>query len=285
MLVSLREEGAASTYLLYDGRRAKVDLRIPAVVRALQLDGVAPRPVSRALLDAIPEGAEIVVPRIPHTGTAGPSTLHGFPVGTVIRVSRAGSSELFVVLADGVQRIGEVTADLIRFAQSHGQREIADVEPGAVGAVPVVGHLPVTGHPQRAGIIDMPVVCAQWRWSDDTRSASSAVFAVGSVPAGDRLILAQADAAGPQIDAVVVPDGRSAYVRAAGVSGDGARSGPLYLVSDAGVVFGIHDEEAGKRLGLGAPVPAPWPLLARLPRGPLLSVAAASVVQDTVSPQ
>ena len=51
ILVTPRAESAASTYLLYDGWRAKVDLRDRAVVRALKLDGVTPRPVSRALLD------------------------------------------------------------------------------------------------------------------------------------------------------------------------------------------------------------------------------------------
>ena len=55
LLVTPRSESAATTYLLYGGRRAEVDLRNHAVVRALRLDGVTPRPVSRALLDTIPE--------------------------------------------------------------------------------------------------------------------------------------------------------------------------------------------------------------------------------------
>jgi len=39
-----------------------------------------------------------------------------------------------------------------------------------------------------------------------------------------------------------------------------------------------------EHLGLaGAPVPAPWPILARLPRGPELSKDAASIVRDSVS--
>ena len=42
-------------------RRARVDLRSPVVVRALRLDGVAPRPVSRALLDTVPEVPEITL--------------------------------------------------------------------------------------------------------------------------------------------------------------------------------------------------------------------------------
>lgn len=283
VLVTARGESGASTYLLFDGRRARVDLRIPAVVRALELDGVAPRPVSRTLLDVLPEVPEIAAPRIAQAGTAGPSPLHGFAVGTVIRVPRAESSELFVVLADGVQRIGEVTADLIRFTQSYGRREIAVVEPGAVGAVPVVDRLPVADHPRRGGVTDQAVVCAQWRWSDDKGSPSTAVFAADSLPPGESVTLAQADAAGPQVDSFAIPDGRSAYIRAAGVGGHGARTGPLHLVSDAGVVFGVRDEDAGSRLGLGAAVPAPWPVVARLPRGPELSAAAASAVRDSTS--
>ncbi|HEX2213021.1 MAG TPA: type VII secretion protein EccB, partial [Mycobacterium sp.] len=283
VLVSARGESAASTYLLFNGQRAKVDLRNPAVVRALKLEGVAPRQVSRALLDAVPEVAEITAPVIPRAGTAGPSVLHGFGVGTVVRVPRAESSEFFVILADGVQRIGEVAADLIRFTQSHGGREIAVVEPASIGAVPVVDDLAVAAFPDRGGVADDPVVCVQWRWSDETRSVSSVVYTTNSVPvggSGSPVTLAQADAAGPQIDTVVLPAGRSAFVRAAGVGGAGAQTGPRYLVTDRGVVYGIGDDDAAERLGLtGTPVPAPWPLLTRLPRGPQLSVAAASVAR------
>ncbi|WP_286132032.1 type VII secretion protein EccB [Mycobacterium sp. IS-1556] len=106
------------------------------------------------------------------------------------------------------------------------------------------------------------------------RPSPSAHFPCGHAPP---VQLAQADAAGAEIDGFSMGEGRSAYVRAVGVSGDGARNGTLYLVNDAGVVFGIREEETAERLGLtGEPVPAPWPLLARLPRGPELSVAAAS---------
>ena len=90
---------------------------------------------------------------------------------------------------------------------------------------------------------------------------------------------------GPAVDSFVLPPGRSAYVRAAGVSGEGAATGALYLVNDFGVVFGIRDEDAAQRLGLTTPpVPAPWPLLAQLPRGPELSVQSASVGRDSVGP-
>jgi type VII secretion protein EccB len=97
VLVTPRAESAASTYLLYDGWRAKVDLRDRAVVRALKLDGVTPRSVSRALLDLTPEAPPIAAPHIPDLGS--PSPVPGFPVGSVVRVDGAAANEYYVLLA------------------------------------------------------------------------------------------------------------------------------------------------------------------------------------------
>jgi type VII secretion protein EccB len=272
-LVTVRGESAAMTYLLYDGRRARVDLRNNAVVRALKLDGIAPRPVSRVLLDALPEAHEITAPVVPRVGA--PSALAGFPIGAVVRLTRANSAELYVALADGVQRVGEVAADLIRFTYAY-RRDIVTVAPGLIGSVPIVNELPVITFPDRGGVADSSALCTQ----------SGAVLVGDSLPVdGDRAVqLARADEAGPAVDSFAMPPGRSAFVRATGVSGEGASTGALYLVDDSGVVFGIRDEDASDRLGLTNPVPAPWPLLARLPRGPELSVQGASVARDSIGP-
>jgi type VII secretion protein EccB len=278
-LVTARGESAATTYLLYGGRRASVDLRNPVVVRALQLDGVVPRPVSRALLDAIPETAAIAVPRIVRSGQ--PSAVPGFPVGTVLRVSRTESTEYYVALAGGVQRVGEVAADLIRFARASNDRDIAAVAPAVIGSVPIVDELAVGGYPERGGVTDAPVLCAHWRGTDGR--ANTTVLMGDSLPGDDILELAQADGAGPRVDKVRLPRGRSAFVRAVAVLGDGTDNGTSYLVDDTGVTYGIGDDDAAKRLGLtGEPLPAPWPVLSRLPRGPVLSLAAASVERDGV---
>jgi hypothetical protein len=79
------------------------------------------------------------------------------------------------------------------------------------------------------------------------------------------------------LDAVYVPPGRSAYVRASG----GADT--RYLITDTGVRFAIHDEDAAHDLGLTAAGPVPWALLAVLPAGPELSRRNASIARDTVS--
>lgn len=284
-LVTARAESAATTYLLYDGWRAKVDLRDHAVVHALRLDGVAPRPVSRALLDAIPEVPQITAPHIPEDG-AGPTVLRGFTVGTVVQLTRAGSAEYYVVLADGVQRIGEVATDLIRFTHSSDRSQIVTVAPHVIGAVPIVEDLPVATFPERGGVADDSVLCARWSWSDAAGAVNTAVLMGNSPPlrSDDAPVsLAQADGAGPAVDNVYLPRGRSAYVRAAGVTGVGRDSGALYFVDSSGVSFGVHDVDAAMRLGLtNVPVPAPWPVLASLPRGPELSVGGASVVRDSV---
>ena len=72
VLVTPRGESPAVTYLLHGGWRARVDLRHPAVVRALRIDGVVPQPVSAAVLDAIPEAPAIQPPRVPAVGSPGP---------------------------------------------------------------------------------------------------------------------------------------------------------------------------------------------------------------------
>jgi ESX secretion system ATPase EccB len=282
VLVTPRSESAATTYLLYDGRRAEVDLRNPAVVWALRLDGVKPRPVSRALLDAIPEEPPIAPPYVPDAGS--PGAIAGMRVGTVVRVTRVDANDYFVVLSDGVQRIGEVAADLIRIIDSQGRREVASIPPQAIAGVPIVDTIPVTAFPQRAGspvgADDGGILCAQWL----PDGPKTSLWEGGLLPQNRSPVdLVQADGDAPNIDRVVMPAGRNAYVRATALSGSGAHTGPLYLVTDSGVLFGIHDQDTAKLLGLqGEPVPAPWPVLSRLPRGPELIKDSALVARDSV---
>lgn len=295
VLVTPRGEVAAPTYLLYDGRRAEVDLRSTTVVRALRLDGVVPLPVSRALLDLVPEVPAIAAPIIDRAGTTGPKALAGMAVGTVVRVARAESAEFYVVLAEGVQRIGEAAADLIRFALPGRSDEVPTVAPSAIAGARVVAILPMQHLPEHAGV---PVgadadlsVCAHWRGGGSDARSNTVVLTGHSVvrefqDSQDSVVtLGQADGDGPNVDRVVVPGGHSLQVRSVGILGDDGTAGTRFLVNDEGVVFGLRDEQVASHLGLPEPAaPAPWPVLARLPRGPELSSGAASVVRDAVSP-
>lgn len=290
VLVTPRGEGPATTYLLYDGRRAEVDLRNPPVVRALRLDGVTPVPVSRALLDAVPEVAAIAAPAVDGVGAAGPASLPGIPAGAVVRVVRADTIDYYAVVRDGVQRVGEVAADLIRFTYPVGHGDIPEVAPSVIARTRIVNVLAVEHLPQRArepvGVEDSTTVCVHWHFGQGSGRASSAVLTGKPAVSVDRTTtLAQADGDGPNVDGVVVPAGHAVDARATAIVGDGGDTGPRYLVSDMGVVYGVHDDAVANRLGLtGIPTPAPWPILAALPRGPELSVEAASVLRDGWSP-
>jgi type VII secretion protein EccB len=238
--------------------------------------------VAPALLAAIPEAPAIAPPHIPGRGAPGPRALRGNPVGSVVAVARAeaGAFDYFVVLADGVQRVGDVTADLIRYTDALVGQAVPTVSADAVGGLPVVDTLPVTTYPRVGGVSPDRVVCASWRRDLSEGASHTEVLTAGAVPAA-AVHLARADAEGPNIDAMSMPSGRSAYVRSVGLTGDGQSSGSLFLVSDSGALFGIHDDDAAKRLGMpGVAEPAPWPVLAMLPRGPELSRAGASVARD-----
>ncbi|MED5812660.1 type VII secretion protein EccB [Mycolicibacterium sp. 050232] len=281
LLVSARAVGAA-TYLLTDGWRARVDLRDIAVVRALHLEGVPVQPVSQALLDAVPEAPALQVPLIAGVGAAGPAALGGLTVGTVVRVARAGPAEFYVVLADGLQRIGRVAADVIRFSVTQSDDQPPVVPADMVADVPVADSLAVARFPERVLPRGRSVVCARWDPRQPGTDTNTAVAVADSLPV-DTVALAQADGVGPNIDRVHIPVGRSALLEAGGLVRGATVGGPLYLLNDLGVLFGIRDAETAEHLGLGKRVvPAPWPMLAMLPRGPELNRDAASVVRDVV---
>jgi type VII secretion protein EccB len=281
----VRPSSGGSTYLLYGGRRSVVNLADAAVERALGPEGQVPRTVSALLLNLIPEAPPLTAPRIPDAGSSSPASLPGFPVGSVLRVTRTGGDEFYVVLHDGVQRVGQLAADLVRFTNSQGTRTVIAVAPDVIRNAPAVTRLPVSGFPDQAKIPPLTAdatLCAGW-----TRAASGNVdvsFSVGGLPLADGaepVSLTQADEKGPAVDAVYLPPGRSAYVRATGLSGGNVRAGTRYLISDTGVRYAVHDDDAAHDLGMpDAMIAAPWPVLAALPAGPELSRANASVAQD-----
>jgi type VII secretion protein EccB len=274
-----------STYLLYDGRRAVVNLGEPAVVRALGLDGQVPLAVSATLLNAVPEAPPITAPQIPDSGGRGPAGLPGFPVGSVLRISRANGDEYYAVLDHGIQRIGQVVADLLRFTDSRGTRTAISVAPDIIRTIPTVADLAVATFPDRAPSplnAGGTTLCASWRHvASGNRDSAAVSFLVGGLPipvGREPVKLSRADGKGPAIDAAYLSPGRSAYVRATGLTGDNPSAGTRYLITDTGVRFAVHDDDAAHDLGLpDTAIAAPWPVLAKLPAGQELSRAKALV--------
>lgn len=279
----VKPSSGGATYLLYGGRRSVVNLADAAVERALGPETQVPRTVSPLLLNLIPEAPPLTAPRIPDAGSR--ASLPGFPVGSVLRVTRTGGDEFYVVLNEGVQRVGQFAADLVRFTNSQGARTVISVAPDVIGDAASVTRLPVSTFPDQAKtppLTDDVTLCAGWTYAAPGNVEVS--FSVGGLPLSDGerpVSLAQADGNGPAVDAVYLPPGRSAYVRATGLSGGNVRAGTRYLISDTGVRYAVHDDDAARDLGMpDAMIAAPWPVLAKLPAGPELSRANASVAQD-----
>jgi hypothetical protein len=159
------------------------------------------------------------------------------------------------------------------------------IAPDVIRTTKSVTRLPVSDYPDRVqalSTVDGATVCASWQYP--ASGSVSVSFSVGGLPisAGHAPVrLVQADGEGPAVDAVYLPPGRIGYVRATSLSGAHAHTGTRYLISDTGVRFAVHDDDAAHDLGLpGAMVAAPWSALAALPAGPELSRTNASVAHD-----
>ncbi|WP_194163764.1 type VII secretion protein EccB [Mycolicibacterium sp. P1-5] len=262
--------GDGSVYLVYDGKRAIVDLGDPATARALRIDGVAVRPVSTTVLNAIPEAPAIGAPRI--EGIGQPSGITGVPIGAVMRVVRTDSPEYYVALRGGLQRIGRLAAELIRFSDPAARADIDEVPPELIARSPLVDALAVGAYPDGppallGGLDDL---CATWLAG---RSGIALGPHLTERPGAVRL--AGADGDGPAVDTVRMTPGTSLDVMDAPAMG-------RYLITSAGVRFPVHDS-AIAALGLsGAPGEAPWTIVGALPVGPQLGRDAALVGRDVL---
>ena len=78
---ALLAQGDNYTYLVYDNKRARVDMSDRAVTDALNITGATPRPVSEGLINAIPEVLPIEPPAIADAGRAPDYEISGHRIG------------------------------------------------------------------------------------------------------------------------------------------------------------------------------------------------------------
>ncbi|MBF6192926.1 type VII secretion protein EccB [Nocardia implantans] len=295
------------TYLVYDGKRAEVDPANSVMARALDLRAQRPRPVGTGLLGATTQVPALTPPQIPRAGERGPGPLSEIPVGGVISVSGVGpdgGSALYVVLADGLQPISPFTAQVIRYADSHGMREIATMPPDVLDRVPVVRQLPVDDFPVRTPRIlpaeDAPVACVAWAKSpgaapgpsEDNAGDGPGERAAVSLLVGTRLPIAESakpvevstsDGVGDRVDAAYIPPGSGEFVQVTGMEPGSPRRDSLFYVADTGVRYGIPDAATANVLGLGGSARlAPWAIIGQLVPGPTLSAREALVSHDSL---
>lgn len=276
--------------------RAEVDMSDAKVRAALNLKPEYVRLITTGMLNAIPEASKLGLPDIPNRG--GPPEgfdLQGLKIGAVFSVERAGQPDpdYFVLLRNGKEQIKLTTADLIRYTKSVSGEKITAVAPSAAAAVPdapdfVDDSVSPEVQPTVLTAEAHPVACLGWATVGDT-DEHTAVHVPDFVPVpkksdGSRskgVAISTPGADGQRIDHFYLPPGRAAVVRGASSSKEFG-TGPIYLVSDRGVKYGVPNNETAGVLGLSNQKPAPLSIMRLLPDGASLNTKDVLQTYDSV---
>jgi ESX secretion system ATPase EccB len=284
-------------WVIRQGRRSRIDATNRSVLLPL---GLTPeqvsmaKPMSRALFDALPVGPELTVPEVPNAGT--PATFAGAPgpVGTVIVTPQiSGPQQYSLVLADGVQTLPPLVAQIMQNAGGPGNAKPVTVEPSALAKMPVVNKLDLSAYPDNPlnvmDIRDNPATCWWWQKTSGENRARIQVVSGASLPVVQKDVakvvsLVKADTTGRQADQVFFGPDYANFVAVTGNDPGAKTTESLWWLTDAGARFGVDDtRDVRDALGLkSVPSLAPWVALRLLPQGPTLSRADALVEHDTL---
>lgn len=292
--------GPEGTWLLWDGRRSAIDLADRPVTDAVGLPAAtpAPRPISPALFNAVPEGPALRVPQVPDAGAAPAYPLPvPAPVGAVVIAYRNdGTPTNYAVLPDGLQPISPVLAAVLRNANSYGLAQPPQLGADDIARLPVSTLLGVSAFPAApVTLIDTataPVTCAQWTKVDGAATSSMTLLSGSLLPvrAGTPSVDLVGGSNSGTATRVALAPGRGYFVQTVGQQAASPPAGSLFWVSDTGVRYGIGGdrtttEKTVAALGLSQPpLPIPWSVLTLFAPGPALSQADALVAYDAVRP-
>ncbi|MEL4151962.1 type VII secretion protein EccB [Corynebacterium bovis] len=250
--------GDAVTWLVSDGTRSRID------AGAARAFGVRPVPVDPVVLDAVPRGPDIVLPR-GQSGLPAPFDVQG-------RIIRAGG-RMFLVVEGGV---GEMHGAQQAFAGALAGVDEIDAALSTVLALPEKEALPGVpaedvewAHPGR--------VCVGGDAVDRDGPAGSVVVDGAGVTGEPGVTDAGVGIGGADVTgesgardadgAVTGDDSDGVHLRAPRGSAALVTERGLYVVSDAGVRFRAGSADELAALGLGDPVEVPWSVIAVLPDG------------------
>jgi len=290
-----------TTYLVWDGKRSKIDPADRAVTFNLGLDPAAVRPIemSNALYDAMPATEPLVVPPVPEAGT--PSRLlPGSVVGRVLETQDAGGqvNGFYVLLPDGVQKVTEFVADLLRTADSQGATTPQLVSPDKLVDIPEVKVLNTGFYPNgKLQFIDPdanPVTCVSWKKQATDPQATITVINGRGLPTppslDSHIVTLVRDARDVEsVEAqhtLMLPDAANFVTTTGGAVTSDTRES-LYWVSPQGVRYGIEwEQNTLQALGIDPQraLQAPWPIVRTFAAGPPISKSNALLARDTISP-
>ncbi|MFI9385346.1 type VII secretion protein EccB [Kutzneria sp. NPDC052558] len=280
--------------------KAKVDMTSSAA-GTYGLHKQYARPISSAVLNAVPGTIDMTAPSIPEHGqTPSYSVPDNAKIGDILRtVQLNGSRNVYVLTATGKHEISEQAAQAV--IDVYGGKH--DVGTNDVVNMPDdTSYQPIDDFPTQVASgttlssADYPSMCVAWSYPNNTPKLTVRITQnhLPVVPAGKTAIkLNNVSTAGQRVDNFYLPTGQAAVVRDSTSTAD-AGSGPVYVISDLGVKYGfassvpgLSPDQVAAGVGLGDPSsypPAPAAIVGLLPQGTALDPAAALRTYDTVQP-
>jgi type VII secretion protein EccB len=270
--------------------RAEVNMATNDPARsALQLPSHA-RKVSQAFLNAIPEVNGLVAPAIPGMGSSPSADFDGLTVGDVFSTTPTGQEpEFWLITQTGIEKVSPAVADILRVARNGG--DSGTTRPLGLDKTKITpqlqptdnGYIKLDDFPATVPTVldatqGSPVACLGWSLSADKTSAHTSVYVGRDLPVdknadGSSKVL-PVSATGPNglpITGFYMTPGFGAVVQSATESPKTFNKGPIQLISDRGIRYGVPDAATADGLGLNNRLPAPESIIGLLPTGSSLN--------------
>ncbi|GAA2809266.1 type VII secretion protein EccB [Saccharopolyspora taberi] len=273
--------------------KAKVDSSDKVIADIFGLQGKTPRTISTNMLNAIPSVPQLNIPDVPNEGDPVSYNMPQGKVGDVVKRDIPDQpDQYFVLLSEGKQQISAGAAALLH-ASNSSSREIPDRTGAITDAqdAPTSAYLKLDTFPMAVSkpvsFQESDTSCLSWQNINNEHHVT-VTLNQGSPAAKAPVKLAQHDGNGPKVDYFYMPAGKAAVIR--GAANEAGDSGPIVLVSDQGVTYGIKDVATAQGLGVIGSVfdlrdgPS-WLLRGNpptLPTGDFLDPAQASFVYDSI---
>jgi type VII secretion protein EccB len=303
ILVDAAASGGNGTWVLWDGKRSRIDLADHAVTNALGLGNEvsAPRPIAPGLFNAIPEAPPLTAPPILNAGSpagfAVPAPIGGVVVSYAVDRSASDTISYYAVLPDGLQPISPVLAAILRNTNSYELQQPPRLGADEIAKLPVSRLLDTSRYPAQPvtpiNAASNPVTCAFWSKPTGAATSSLSLLSGSALPVAEGMRSVELVGGGAK---VALAPGTGYFAQTVGGGVTAPATGSLFWISDTGVRYGIDNEADGRSgssghskaveaLGLQSPpVGIPWSILSLFAPGPTLSRADALLAHDGLPP-